>query len=109
MLLLTNFCYAETVQGLGIGDLNNYNPVMENGYEKVSTKAGAVLGLIQVIGTVVSVIVLMVIGIKYMVSSVQERAEYKKTFILYIVGVFLIFTGTLLPKLIYDLSTQVFK
>ena len=42
-----------------------------------------------------------------MIGTVEEKAEYKKTFWLYIIGIFLLFTGTLLPKLIYDLSIDV--
>ncbi len=102
-MILTNFCYAAEVKGLGIGDLDKYKIEEEKGYEKVNQKAGTILGVIQVIGTIVSVGVLMVVGIKYMMSSVEQKAEYKKTFILYIVGAFLLFSGTLLPSIIYGM------
>ena len=42
----------------------------------------------------VSVITLVVLGIKYMVGSIEERAEYKKSMIPYLIGAFLI--GTIL-------------
>ena len=103
LMVLTSFCYAEEVKGLGIGDLDKYKLEEEKGYEKVNEKAGVIFGVIQTIGTIVSVGVLMVIGIKYMMSSVEQKAEYKKTFILYIVGAFLLFGGTLLPNLIYEM------
>ena len=70
--------------------------------DKLTDKAGVILGLIQLVGTIISVGVLMVIGIKYMISSIEERAEYKKTFMSYIIGAFLLFTATTLPNLIYN-------
>lgn len=103
LVVLSNFCYAEEVKGLGIGDLDKYQIKNEKGYGKVNEKAGTILGAIQMIGTIVSVGVLMVIGIKYMMSSVEAKAEYKKTFILYIIGAFLLFAGTLLPNIIYGI------
>ena len=50
-----------------------------------------IIGIIQVIGSVTSVIVLIVIGIKYMVGSLEERAEYKKTMMPYIIGALFVF------------------
>lgn len=105
-MILTNFCYAAEVKGLGIGDLDKYKIEEENGYEKVSQKAGAIWGIIQVIGSVLAVIIIIVIGIKYMVGSVEQKAEYKKTFMLYLIGAILLFAGSSIPKLIYDLTTQ---
>ena len=52
-------------------------------------------------------ILLLVIGIKYMMGSASEKAEYKKTMIPYIVGAVLIFAGTSLVRVIYSLSTSV--
>ena len=56
---------------------------------------------------VIAVIVLLVIGIKYMIGSASEKAEYKKTMIPYVVGAVLVFAGTSLVKVIYSLATAV--
>lgn len=72
------------------------------------TKVGNnIVTIIQVVGIVIAVIVLLVIGIKYMMGSASEKAEYKKTMIPYIVGAVLIFAGTSLVRVIYSLSTSV--
>ena len=42
--------------------------------------------ILRNVGIVISVLVLMVIGIKYMLGSAEEKAEYKKTMIPYLVG-----------------------
>ena len=62
-----------------------------------------ILGIVQVIGILSSVIALSLIGIKYMLASVEEKAEYKKTFSVYIVGAILVFGISLLLEPIYEL------
>ena len=66
-------------------------------------KAGTVLGIINVIGIVCSIIVLIILGIKYMLGSVEEKADYKKALIPYIIGFFLLVSATTIPNLIYIL------
>lgn len=50
-----------------------------------------VLGLIQTIGTFIAVGTLMILGIKYMLGSTEERATYKKSMLPYLIGAILLF------------------
>ena len=86
----------------GLGDLNNYKGSSTDS-EKFKSKVNAILIIVRTVGIILSVIALSVIGIKYMVGSIEERAEYKKTMIPYLVGVFLVFSVTTIPQLIYSL------
>lgn len=87
-----------------LNGLNGNGNVQTNDLTKVGNN---IVTIIQVVGIVISVIVLLVIGIKYMMGSASEKAEYKKTMIPYIVGAVLIFAGTSLVRVIYSLSTSV--
>ena len=87
-----------------INGLNGNGNVQTNDLTKVGNN---IVTIIQVVGIVIAVIVLLVIGIKYMMGSASEKAEYKKTMIPYIVGAVLIFAGTSLVRVIYSLSTSV--
>ena len=88
-----------------ISNIENQNRnVQTNDLTKVGNN---IVTIIQVVGIVIAVIVLLVIGIKYMMGSASEKAEYKKTMIPYIVGAVLIFAGTSLVRVIYSLSTSV--
>ena len=77
---------AETVGGVSI-DINTSSA------DKISNISNSILGAIQVIGTVMAVGVLMVLGIKYMMGSAEEKAEYKKTMIPYLIGAVLLFAA----------------
>ena len=73
----------------------------------LTTVGNNVVTIINVVGIVVAVIILLIIGIKYMMGSASEKAEYKKTMIPYIVGAVLIFAGTSLVRVIYSLANSV--
>ena len=87
-----------------LNGLNGNGDVQTNDLTKIGNN---IVTIIQVVGIVIAVIVLLVIGIKYMMGSASEKAEYKKTMIPYIVGAVLIFAGTSLVRVIYSLSTSV--
>lgn len=61
-----------------------------------------IIGAIQVIGIVIAVVVLLVLGIKYMVGSAEEKAEYKKTMMPYVVGALLIFAASTIVNVLYN-------
>ena len=74
---------------------------------KITTLGANIVNIIQVVGIVISIIVLLVIGIKYIIGSAEQKAEYKKTMIPYIVGALLIFAATSIVKVVYQLANQV--
>lgn len=69
---------------------------------KIESTGKQIIGIIQTIGIILSVGVLMVIGVKYMMGSAQEKAEYKKVFIPYIIGAALLFAASVFAQAIYD-------
>jgi len=87
MVLMTVTPVLATVGGITI-DIQT-----EDAASKITPITNNILGIIQVIGTVVAVGVLMVLGIKYMMGSAEEKAEYKKTMIPYLVGAILLFAA----------------
>ena len=93
-------------QDLGLGNLDDYKGTNPNS-NVLKFAANNILGIIQTIGVVASVVMLMAIGIKYMVGSVEERANYKQTLKPYIIGAFILFTGSLLPNLIYQFAQNI--
>ena len=64
---------------------------------------GKIIGILQVVGIVIAVVVLLVLGIKYMMGSAEEKAEYKKTMIPYLVGALLIFAASTIVNVVYNL------
>ena len=61
-----------------------------------------IIGPIQVVGSLVSVIAIIIIGIKYMLGSVEEKAEYKQTLVPYFIGAVFVFGITNILAIIYN-------
>lgn len=75
-------------------DYNNYNPGGTVGSEKVQNIAGNILAIVRNVGVAISIVALSIIGIKYMLGSVEQKAEYKKSLIPFAVGVIMLVAGT---------------
>ena len=68
----------------------------------LSVTGKKLVGVFQAIGIVLSVVVLTVIGIKYLMGSAEEKADYKKSLIPYVVGAALVFTASIFAQSIYE-------
>lgn len=69
---------------------------------KVTNIGGKIINIIQVVGIVVAIAVVLIIGIKYMTGSVEQKSEYKKVMIPYIIGAVLLVAGTSIVKVIFN-------
>ena len=74
----------------------------ETSTASIKSVGDKIVGVLQAVGVILSVIVLIVLGIKYMMGSAEEKAEYKKTMIPYIVGAALIFAASAFAQVIYN-------
>ena len=64
---------------------------------------GSIAGVIQVVGTIVSVGAIMIIGIRYMVASADEKAEYRERMLPYFIGAVLLFGASNIVNMIYKI------
>ena len=83
-------------------DPGSIKPVTVSGASKITSIGGKLLNVIQIMGSVVAVLILVVLGIKYMMGSTEEKAEYKKTLIPYIIGAALIFAASNIASMVYN-------
>ena len=66
-----------------------------------------IIGMVQAIGSILAVLVLVILGIKYMMGSAEEKAEYKKTMIPYLIGAILVFAASNLASMVYNFANGV--
>lgn len=66
----------------------NTSPFSEEGLQNFSK---SISNMLLVIGVIVAVIVGSILGIKFMMSSVEGKAEVKKMLIIYVVGCAVLF------------------
>ncbi len=82
------------------------NPV-EAGGTKVGGVINNVIGLLQVVGTGISIIVITILGIKYILASPGEKADIKKSAIPIVIGCVLLFGAVNLMAAVEEFSTNV--
>ena len=75
-----------------------------SGIEKIGNQ---VITIVSTIGSVASVIVLIVLGLKYMMGSAEEKAEYKKTLMPYVIGAGMVFAASAIAGVIYQFTKNV--
>lgn len=76
----------------------------ETGVAEITKLGKSIVAIIQTVGVVVAVVILLVLGVKYMMGSAEEKADYKKSMIPYIVGAVLIFAATTIVNIVYNLA-----
>lgn len=93
---------SQTVQAQNMGEGTEEKTFNPEEYKPTSTSSvsGAtrleeignnIIGIVQVIGSISSVVALILIGIKYIMGSVEEKAEYKETLKPYLIGAIMLF------------------
>lgn len=64
---------------------------------------GSVAGIIQIVGTIVSAGAMIIIGIRYVVASADEKAEYKERMFPYFIGAVLLFGASNIVNILYKM------
>jgi len=67
----------------------------------VNEIAGKILGLIRNIAVVAGVIILSIVGVKFMIGSAEEKAEYKKSLIPLVVGIIIVMGATQIITMVF--------
>lgn len=75
--------------------------------EKVTDISQNIIGIVQVVGTAAAVVMLVVLGIKYVIASASEKAEIKKSAPIYVVAAVFIFAAVNILAIIQDFATDV--
>lgn len=101
MLLVSNLStisYAATVDKITAGDiLNKADGFLDVGKENkiqdgsIKTLSSTIYNILLVVGIIAAIMVGMFMGIKYMMGTIDEKAEVKGMFIVYIIGCIVVF------------------
>ena len=68
---------------------------------------GIIVGALKIIGIITAVVILVILGIKYLTRTIQEKAEYKKTMIPYIIRAFFLGAGGIIIEVIFNVLTNI--
>lgn len=98
--------YSEKMKGL-IGDAENKWNDTTGASKSVNSIVSTVITIMRIIGMAVALIMLLVVAMKYMSAAPGEKAEIKKSAIVYVVGAIVLFAVTGILGLINQFATAV--
>lgn len=106
MFVMTNFCYADgdPIQQL-ITDMEGANDMSKKG--NIGNVIDNVIGLLQMTGSGIALIVITILGIKYILASPSEKADVKKAIMPVIIGCILLFGAVNLVSAIFNFAAVV--
>ena len=68
------------------------NSDLGNGNDQKIVNAGnQIIGIIQIVGVAIAIVMLIILGIRYMIAAPDGKADIKKTATIYIIGAVLLF------------------
>lgn len=97
---------AVNISYAGEIDTDSYTSIYStDGVSDLRTKAGMAINIVQIGGTAVSLIALIAMGVKYMTSSPNEKADIKTKLVPYVVGTIIFFAASNLVALVIKFTT----
>ena len=89
-------------------DINQIKSNGTTGADTMIVNIGStILSIITGVGMILAVILVAVLGVKYMMGSTEEKAEYKKSMIPYLVGAVLVFGASAIGRSVISFGSQV--
>lgn len=68
-----------------------------------------ILTVVTNVAIILAVVVIAVLGVKYMMGSLEEKAEYKKSMVPYLVGAVLVFGAGIIGKAVVGFAQNLGK
>jgi len=101
-LCVTNFVSAiDTSAYKDIGNVRMDSKLLE--------KVNYIMGIAQVIGAIVAVIMLIIMGARFVTGASQDKADMKKQLVPFVIGVLLLFSTVGVLQIVRTISTSSFK
>ena len=98
MLLGSTFVFAD--------DINT--GVYHGGSQSIRNAGSLILGVVQVVGTSIAVIMLVIIAIRYFTAAPEAKADIKSQLIPYVIGAVLLFAASNLVSIVATAAQEIF-
>lgn len=103
LFLILNTCSLAEIQT----EIYRPSELTGNDYKEAFALGATLVSGIQIVGVVIAIAGIMILGIKYMMGSAEQKADYKKTMIPYLIGCIFIFAISQVVSVIYSLVSQI--
>lgn len=108
LIVILSILLISTVSATSIiEDIDNNKGTNTSAGNTVKETGNIIIGTIKVVGTGIAILMLLYIAIKYMIAAPSEKAEFKKTAVVYAVGAVVLFAAPRLVELVMRVTQGV--
>ena len=108
MLVMVVFTMVAPVYAIDPQEIASQIKTDGTAAEKTKEVSGQIIGLVQIVGTAIAVIMLVVLGIKYVIAAPSEKAEIKKSALIYVIAAIFLFAAVNILAVIQDFANDTF-
>lgn len=102
MLLGSTSVFADDINTGG------YTGIYHGGSQSIRNAGSLILGVVQVVGTSIAVIMLVIIAIRYFTAAPEAKADIKSQLIPYVIGAVLLFAASNLVSIVATAAQEIF-
>lgn len=106
MFFSSNVLAASASKASGL--ISNIEKATNDAESKVDTSkfvstAGKIIVLLRNFSIIAGVILIIVLGVKYMMGSVEQKSDYQKSFVPLVIGIILVIGATSIASFLFSL------
>ena len=98
MIMVATPVFADVDPGSVVGQVDAKTPTDT---QNVLNLVNKILGFLQWAAIIGGVVIITILGIKYMMGSLEEKADYKKSMIPLVVGVIVVMGATTIANVLF--------
>lgn len=69
----------------------------------IAATVGKIIAYLRNAAVIIGVVIIIILGIKYMTGSVEEKAGYQKSFVPLIIGIVIVMAATSIAAFLFDI------
>lgn len=110
-ILTSSILASYAISGSPVGAIGEIgiDGSLVGGNGKLGGALKTVIAVLQMAGTGIAIIVVTILGIKYMTASVEAKAEVKKEIMPVLIGMILLFGGVNFTAIVANIVDQAFR
>ena len=109
IMLLMMFSITSNVEAAGSGfyiDISGQTSPIQG---QINAASSNIIWIVQAVGYAAATIILVVLAIKYLAASPTDKAEIKKSAMIWVVGALILFAASFILTMIQTFSGQLFN
>ena len=105
LFILSYFSNIVNVRAAGWEEEIEKTTINDGG--KINSAMEVTIGVVQVVGIGVAVIMIVVVGTKYIIAAPSEKANIKRQTVIYLIGAVLLFATSSVLRIIIDAVDEI--